>query len=176
MSGVWAGSGRQLARLAVVGLYRSALTRTRRGEVGAAGRQIHLWDVGIAGRGYGVAGIDTPAEIAETGRALGLDAPETGAHFEGMANLLPGAPRETVEDPPEALQSLPMVADYCTNQTDRARRCEQIAATARVEAAAAARPAGSVHDAVTYLRALGVGTEPVDTRSVSSHPCVSGEQ
>ena len=67
--------------------------------------------------------------------AMGLGKVATAHRFEELAAGLPDSLHQTVASLPAVDQDRPIVANYITEQTQRARRCEQIAETAARRAA-----------------------------------------
>ena len=87
------------------------------------------------GRDYRISSADRAEALMRLAEALGLGKLATAQRFEALSARLPDALRQTVESLPDIDQNRPMVANYLIEQTRRARRCEQIAATAARRAA-----------------------------------------
>ena len=87
------------------------------------------------GRDYRISAADRAEALIRFADALGLGKLATARRFEELAAGLPDTLHQTVASLPAADQDRPIVANYLTEQTQRARRCEQIAETAARRAA-----------------------------------------
>lgn len=87
------------------------------------------------GRDYRISTADRAESLIRLADELGLGKLATARRSEELAAGLPDALRQTVTSLPAVDQDRPTVANYITEQTKRARRCEQIAETAARRAA-----------------------------------------
>lgn len=87
------------------------------------------------GSDYRISTADRAEALIRLADALGLGKLATARRAEELAAGLPDALHQTAASLPAADQARPIVADYITEQAQRARRCEQIAETAARRAA-----------------------------------------
>lgn len=82
------------------------------------------------GRDYRIGTADRAEALIGLAGTLGLGQSATALRFQQLAAGLPDALHHTVASLPTVDQDRPIVADYLAEQTQRARRCEQIAEAA----------------------------------------------
>ena len=82
------------------------------------------------GRDYRIGTADRAEALIRLAGTLGLGKSNTAQRFQQLAAGLPDALHHTVASLPAVDQDRPIVADYITEQTQRAQRCEQIAEAA----------------------------------------------
>ena len=114
------------------------------------------------GRDYRISTADRAEALARLANAWGLGKLATARRFEELAVGLPDALRQTVESLTAIDQARPIVADYVVEQTQRAKRCEKIAATAARRAA----PLRSGSPAVA-----ATGSRQKSQTTTCQHPC-----
>ena len=87
------------------------------------------------GRDYRISTADRAESLIRLADELDLGKLATARRSEELAAGLPDALHQTVASLPAVDQDRPIVANYIIEQTQRARRCEQIAETAARRAA-----------------------------------------
>ena len=87
------------------------------------------------GGDYRISTADRAEALIRLADALGLGKLATARRAEELAAGLPDALHQTAASLPAVDQARPIVADYITEQAQRARRCEQIAEAAARRAA-----------------------------------------
>ena len=111
------------------------------------------------GRDYRISTADRAEALIRLADTLGISKPATARRVEELAAGLPDALHQTVASLPAVDQDRPIVANYIVEQTQRARRCEQIAETAARRTA----PRGAPR--------ITPGAPPKPQATTCQHPC-----